>query len=726
MRPAPAGSSGASDDRPGVPPLGLHWDGSGCSAAVWAPAASAVEVCLFDAAPEHQVTEQRVALPACTSGVWHGHVPGIGPGQRYGLRVDGAYDPARGLRHNPAKLLLDPYARRVQGEVRRHRSLLGYSDVPRGARRDETNSAPFVPRGVIAGGEAFDWRDDAPPRTPWADTVVYEAHVKGLTALHPGVPPHLRGTFAGLATDAVIEHLTQLGVTAVELLPVQASATELSLQARGLRNYWGYSTLGFFAPHPAYAATGDPVPEFQAMVRALHAAGLEVLLDVVYNHTAEGDERGPTLSLRGLDNTGYYRLRDGDPSRYVDSTGCGNTVDLASPPALALVLDSLRYWVGQMHVDGFRFDLASTLFRDTTFAAAVAADPVLSGIKLVAEPWDMQSYDVGSFPAPWTEWNGRYRDAIRDTWRGRVRGVGELATKISGSADLYAGRSPQASINFVTAHDGFTLADLVSYERKHNDANGEHGRDGSEDNRSGNSGVEGPTQDPAVLDERRRTRRALVATLLLSQGVPMLLAGDELGHTQFGNNNAYCQDNVLSWLPWPARNGADSGDGANPAAPDPAGPDPLLLPLVRGLVALRRRTAVLRRSTFFRGGPPSPGELADVCWFGADGRELSGSAWDEAVTLQVFLSGAATGTESLLLVLSPAASDVVVTLPAAPLAEQGYRLLLDTGAPDLAGFAGDAAATASLLPGAVLQVRGRSVLVLTLGVAAAPGGLTTS
>ena len=698
------------------PSLGLQWDGTGCTAGVWAPHASSVDICLFTGTTPRS-TATRVALTHRTGGVWHGYLPGIGPGQRYGLRVDGPYDPARGLRHNPAKLLVDPYARRVEGEVRSDPSLLGYADDPHGSRPNAHDSAPFVPRGVVTDDE-FTWAGDTPPRTPWSDTVVYEAHVKGLTALHPGVPPALRGRYAGLASPAVIEHLVRLGVTAVELLPVQAFATELAVQARGQRNYWGYNTLGFFAPHPGYAATVDPLAEFKTMVRELHSAGLEVLLDVVYNHTAEGDELGPTLSLRGLDNPGFYRLLGDDPARYADSTGCGNTLALASPPALRLVLDSLRYWVQHMHVDGFRFDLASTLTHGTGFLDAVAADPVLREVKLIAEPWDMRSYDVGGFPAPWAEWNGRYRDDIRDAWHGRARGVGTLAARLSGSADIYSGRGPLASVNFVTAHDGFGLADLVSYERKHNDANGEHGRDGTDDNRSVNASVEGPTVDATVLETRRRLRRAHLATLLLSAGVPMLLAGDELGHTQHGNNNGYCQDNPLSWLAWPC-------DEA-----DPAGPDPMLLPLVRGLTALRREAAALRRLSFFAGGHTADdhtaGGVPDISWFSAGGTGLTPEGWQHADLLQVLLSGSADGhaqgpSGSYLLVLNLAPHDAAPVLPH-PKWVTGYRLLLDTAAPDLAGFGAPdielstdvSGRPPQLAPGAAHVIGARSVLVLAV------------
>src|SRR5512143_1027685 len=610
---------------PGGPgPLGVAWDGGGVDVALVAPTADAVELCLLDAAGG----EERVRLPEETGGIWRGYLPGVGPGQRYGFRVHGRYDPGAGLRHNPAKLLVDPYTRRLSGPLVLHPAVFGYAGGdPFGPHPDERDSAPYVPKSVVVDGE-YDWGEDRLPRTPWPDTVAYELHVKGFTRLHPAVPPELRGTYAGLAHPAVLDHLTGLGVTAVELMPVHAFIGEPHLLRRGLRNYWGYNTLGFFAPHEGYAATDDPVREFRDMVRALHAAGLEVILDVVYNHSAEGDEHGPTLAFRGIDNLTYYRLQPWDPRRYRDYTGCGGTLDLRSPHVLRLVLDSLRYWASEMHVDGFRFDLAPALARApdafdrySPFLAAVHADPLLCERKLVAEPWDVGpgGYQVGAFPAPWSEWNGRYRDTVRDVWRGAATSVADLGYRLSGSSDLYGhdGRRPYASVNFVTAHDGFCLADLVSYEHKHNEANGEGNQDGDDHNRSTNCGVEGSTGDPAVLAARRRLRRALLATLLLSTGVPMLLGGDELGRSQAGNNNAYCQDDPISWLDWAGGTGA----------PDPAGPDPMLLPLVRGLLALRRRSPVLRRPSFFRGGRSSEQDLADLTWFTALGTQMPDADW---------------------------------------------------------------------------------------------------
>ncbi|HSP36499.1 MAG TPA: glycogen debranching protein GlgX [Frankiaceae bacterium] len=667
---------------PGLPePLGVSWDGSGVNVAVWSHSATAMELCLFD----ENCRETRVPLQERTGPVWHGYVPGIAPGQRYGLRADGPYRPSDGTRHNPAKLLVDPYARWVEGELTLDPAVFAYAGDPLGSRRDDRDSAPFVPRCVVTG-DAFPWGDDRLPRVPWSQTVLYEMHVKGFTAQHPGVPPELRGTYAGLAHPAAVEHLTRLGVSTVELLPIHAFVSETHLLSRGLRNYWGYNSLGFFAPHAEYSASGYPVAEFKAMVRALHEAGIEVVLDVVYNHTAEGDEGGPTLSLRGLDNAAYYRLSPADRRYYRDSTGCGNTLDLASAPTLQLVLDSLRYWAGEMHVDGFRFDLASSLTRDSAFLEAVGQDPVLRGLKLIAEPWDLESYQVGGFPWPWAEWNGRYRDAVRDAWHGRAPDLAELATRLSGSSDLYASRSPQASINLVTVHDGFPLADLVAYERKHNEANGEQNRDGTDDNRSFNGGTEGSSDDARLTEARRRLRRAHIATLLLSAGVPLLLAGDELGRTQHGNNNAYCQDNEVSWLSWPYDRR------------DPAGSDPMLPTLVRGLIDLRRRSPVLCRTTFFRGGPSAPGNLADISWFRPDGKEMTSADWTGAQTLLAHLSGrdllarSARGDrlvdDSYLLVLHIGGEDVDVTLPGRPWAFL-YLPLLDTAAEDLGGFPSD-------------------------------------
>jgi isoamylase len=574
--------------------LGAHPEGDGVRFAVVSSVADAVDLCLFDDGGR----ETRHALEPGDGDVWHGHVTGAGHGTRYGFRVHGPWDPASGVRCNAAKLLLDPYARAIQGGVEWHAALDGAS---------AEDSAPFVPRSVV-NAEPFDWGDDQPPGTALADSIIYELHVKGFTRLHPEVPEALRGTYAGLAHPAAIAHLQRLGVTAVELLPIHQFVHDRALVARGLRNYWGYQSIGYFAPHNEYAAPGDQVAEFKAMVRALHAAGMEVLLDVVFNHTAEGDEHGPTLCFRGLDNAAYYRLAD-DRSRYVDDTGCGNTFDAHRPHGLRLVMDALRYWVQEMHVDGFRFDLAVSLGRATSdfdpfggFLDAVGQDPILSEVKLIAEPWDVGQggYDLGNFPPGWSEWNGRYRDTVRDFWRGTPGTLSDFATRLTGSSDLFGrGRRPTASVNLVTVHDGFTLTDLVSYDAKHNEANGEGNRDGTDDNRSWNCGAEGPTDDAAVLQLRVRQRRNLLATLLLSEGIPLLLGGDELGRTQGGNNNAYCQDNPTSWIRWPG--------------------DQDVLDFAATVCRIRREHAVFRRGRFFVDG--------ELTWLRPDGGPMQGADW---------------------------------------------------------------------------------------------------
>jgi glycogen operon protein len=692
---------------PGRPaPLGAHWDGAGTAFAVVSASAAAVQLCLFD----RSGAEERLPLRDRTGDVWHGYLPGVGPGQAYGYRVEGPYDPAAGQRHNPCKLLVDPYARAITGGYRLDGAVLG-STSGRDRVPDDRDSAPHVPRSVVVDGR-HDWGDDRPPATPLADSVIYEMHVKGFTAQHPGVPEELRGSYAGLAHPAAVEHLLHLGVTAVELLPVHQFVSEPHLLRRGLTNHWGYNTLGYFAPHAAYSSSGthgEQVTEFRAMVQALHAAGLEVLLDVVYNHTGEGDHTGPTLSLRGLDNAGYYRLDEADRSRYRDYTGCGNSLDLRSSYALQLVLDSLRYWVTEMHVDGFRFDLASTLARTahavdptSSFLQAVHQDPVLSTVKLIAEPWDLGDggYQVGGFPHPWAEWNDRYRNTVRDAWRGAGGGVRELAYRLSGSSDLYApaGRSPAASINFVTAHDGFTLRDLTSYESKHNEANGEGNRDGDSHNRSYACGVEGETTDPAVNALRRRQARNLLSTLLLSGGVPMLSMGDEVRRTQHGNNNAYCQDSPLSWQPWDL-------------APDAQD----LLAVTARLIALRREHPVLRQGTFFSGRAGADG-VKDVAWFGANGQEHTDTEWfdHQQSTLGMYVDGQQIRTrgprgepvvgDSLLLLLHTGPDDCDVVLPGQPWART-YDLLLDT--------TDERPAAARTWPaGGVLRMTGRSTALL--------------
>jgi isoamylase len=669
-------------------PLGAHWDGTGTNFALWSAGATGVELCLFD--PDG--TEHRQRLQETTHQVWHGRLPGVRPGQRYGYRVHGPHDPASGARYNPAKLLLDPYTRAVDGDLVLDRSLFAHQEHDPGLP-DATDSAPFVPRGVVIH-DSFPWQGDALLRTSWSDTVIYEVHVKGATMRHPDVPPPLRGTYAGLAHPAFVEHLVSLGVTAVELLPVHHFVSEPHLLRRGLTNYWGYNTLGYFAPHAGYSSAGPggaQVTEFKAMVKTLHAAGIEVILDVVYNHTAEGDHTGPTLSFKGIDNGGYYRLgghgTDGDRSRYTDYTGCGNTLDVRRPPVLALLMDSLRYWVSEMHVDGFRFDLASALARSmhdvdrlSAFFDVVHQDPVVSGVKLIAEPWDVGEggYQVGNFPPPWTEWNGKYRDTVRDVWSGARVGVRDLAYRLTGSSDLYRsdGRRPFASVNFVTAHDGFPLADLVTYEHKRNGANGEDNRDGESHNRNWNCGVEGPTDDPAVVELRARQVRNHLATLLLSTGVPMLTAGDEMGRTQGGNNNAYCQDTEVSWLDW----GAIDAD---------------LWTFVSRLVAVRRGSPVLRQESFFEGmevpgtALPGTGGTRDLAWFAPGGGQLTSTDWFDTglQTVGMYLDGRGIRHRdevgrpvvdtSYLVWLHAGPDPVQVTLPAAPWGD-GYELVVAT------------------------------------------------
>ncbi|MDE2905307.1 MAG: glycogen debranching protein GlgX [Acidobacteriota bacterium] len=603
--------------RPGKPhPLGATRDGRGVNFSIFSERAEKVELCLFDG-PDATREEARIALPERTDFVWHGYMPDIRPGQLYGYRLSGPYDPRAGHRFNPAKVVLDPYAKGIGRTLRWDDAVYG-GDL----KADPRDSAPFAPLAAVLD-PAFEWGDDAPPRTPWHETVIYEVHVKGFTARHPDLPPHLRGTYLGLASDAAVRHFTDLGITAVELLPVHQAASERRLVRAGLTNYWGYNTLACFAPDVRFATSpGRAVEEFKTMVRRLHAAGIEVILDVVYNHTAEGGRDGPTLSLRGIDNRSYYRLRPDEPAEYVDFTGCGNTLDAAHPRVLQLIVDSLRYWVLEMHVDGFRFDLAVALARGGgefdrggVFLQALRRDPVLSRVKLIAEPWDLGpgGHQTGNFPAPWAEWNDRYRDTVRRFWRGDAGEVPALATRLAGSSDLYAGggRPPSAGINFVTAHDGFTLDDLVSYEKKRNEANREANRDGAHDNLSWNCGVEGTASDAEIRALRARQKRNFLATLLLSQGVPMICGGDELGRTQRGNNNAYCQDNETSWFDW-----------------DLAPADRDLPAFVRRLIRFRRDHPVLRRRRFLRGTAAGSGGNGDVAWFGPDGREMTDEAWN--------------------------------------------------------------------------------------------------
>ncbi len=617
-------------------PLGATYDGAGTNFALFSEVAERVELCLLD----DDGTETRVDLTEVDAFVWHGYLPGIASGQRYGYRVHGPYDPAHGHRCDASKLLLDPYAKAVDGQIDGHESLYSYRFADPNAR-NVLDSAAHTMVGVVTN-PYFDWGHDRPPKHEYADSVIYEAHVKGLTKRHPKVPEELRGTYAALTHPAVIDHLWGLGVTAVELMPVHQFVQDPALHARGLSNYWGYNTIGFFAPHNGYAAytrAGQQVQEFKAMVKALHAADIEVILDVVYNHTAEGNHMGPTLSFRGIDNANYYRLVDDDQAHYFDTTGTGNSLLMRSPHVLQLIMDSLRYWATDMHVDGFRFDLAATLARQfhevdrlSAFFDIVQQDPVVSQVKLIAEPWDLGDggYQVGGFPPLWTEWNGKFRDTVRDFWRSEPSTLGEFASRIAGSSDLYehTGRRPLASVNFVVAHDGFTLADLVSYNDKHNEANGEDNRDGESFNRSWNSGAEGPTTDRAVLALRARQQRNFLATLLLSQGVPMLAHGDEIGRTQQGNNNAYCQDNELTWLDWDLDDEREA-----------------LLTFTRRLIHLRRTHPVFRRRRFFAGRPDHGGEsdLLDIAWFTPAGTHMDDTAWDndQARAVAVFLNGSA-------------------------------------------------------------------------------------
>jgi len=621
---------------PGRPyPRGAHWDGEGVNFALFSEHAEKVELCLFDENGENEV--QRVELPEYTDQVWHGYLPEARPGQLYGYRVHGPYRPEHGHRFNPNKLLIDPYARAIVGDLRWDDALFGYTiGHPEGDLSfDERDSAPFMPRCKVID-PAFTWGNDAPPDIAWHETVIYELHVRGFTQRHPDVPEALRGTFAGLAAAPAIDHLRELGITSVELMPVHAFLDDRYLVDRGMRNYWGYNTIGFFATEARYSASGK-VNEFKTMVRTLHSAGIEVLLDVVYNHTAEGNQLGPTLSFRGIDNASYYRLATENPRYYEDFTGCGNTLNLQHPRVLQMIMDSLRYWVTEMHVDGFRFDLASALARELhavdrlgAFFDILRQDPTLSRVKLIAEPWDLGAggYQVGNFPVGWAEWNDKYRDTMRAYWKGDGGLIGEFAQRLTGSSDLYnrSSRRPYASVNFVTAHDGFTLHDVVSYNDKHNEANGEDNRDGHSHNLSWNHGVEGPTDDQAIVTLRERQKRNFLATLLLSQGIPMITAGDELGRTQNGNNNAYCQDNETSWLDW-------SFD-ANARA---------LLAFVRRMIEIRRDHPAFRRRDFFQGRALHGAEVKDISWFKPDGSEMTAEEWDHehARALGVYLAGEA-------------------------------------------------------------------------------------
>ncbi len=693
---------------PGRPyPLGATWDGEGVNFALFSEGALRVELCVFDRDGRHELG--RVELDECTEHVWHGYLPQARPGLTYGYRVHGPYDPAHGLRFNPHKLLLDPYAKAIVGTVRWHDSLFGYTagDPREDLSFDRRDSAPFMPKARVVE-TAFSWGDDRRPDVPWNETVIYELNVRGFTMRHDEVPEPLRGTFAALTCRPVIDHLKRLGVTTVELMPVHAFIDERRLVDAGLRNYWGYNTLSFFAPERRYSASGE-VHEFKTMVKALHSAGIEVIIDVVYNHTCEGNHLGPTLSLRGVDNASYYRLDPENPRLYTDFTGCGNTVNLLHPRTLQLVMDSLRYWAEEMHVDGFRFDLAPALARAGSgsndwgaFFDVIRQAPIMNRVKLIAEPWDIGSggYQVGNFPAGWAEWNDRYRDGMRAYWKGDGGLIGEFARRLTGSSDLYgrSGRRPHASINYVTSHDGFTLADLVSYNDRHNEANGEAGADGHENNLSWNCGVEGPTDDPRVRALRARQQRNLLATLLLSQGVPMLLAGDEIGRTQRGNNNAYCQDNDLSWIDWEVDAEGES-----------------LLAFTRRLVRLRSEHPVFRRRDFFQGRPLRGGGVKDILWLRPDGAEMSDDEWARAQArcLAVYLAGAGlqevdrrgrpVQDDDFLMLFNAHHEEMAFVLPA--LGGGPWQCVLDTTWVDCPG--------AQYEDGAAYALHGRSLALLT-------------
>ncbi|HEX7225073.1 MAG TPA: glycogen debranching protein GlgX [Candidatus Limnocylindria bacterium] len=689
-------------------PLGATWDGSGANFAIFSEHAEAVDLCLFDA----DGTEQRVRMTEQTDLVWHCYLPDVRPGQRYGYRVHGPYEPENGHRFNPAKLLIDPYAKRIDGAVRWDDSLFGYriGDAADDPAPDDRDSAAFTPKSVVIN-PAFVWGGDAPPRTPLDRTLIYEVHVKGFTQLHPDIPEELRGTYAAMGSAPVVDYLTNLGITAVELLPVHQHVNDRHLVERGLSNYWGYNTIGFFAPDVRYSATGEPVSEFKTMVKRLHDAGIEVILDVVYNHTGEGNHLGPTISYRGVDNAAYYRLDPNDRRHYVDYTGTGNTLDATSPKVLQMIMDSLRYWVTEMHVDGFRFDLASALAREMydvdklgSFFDIIHQDPVISQVKLIAEPWDVGpgGYQVGNFPVGWAEWNGRYRDSVRRFWKGVGGQTAELAYRLSGSSDLYAGsgRRPHASVNFVTAHDGYTLHDLVSYERKHNEANGENNADGDNNNESMNFGVEGETDDEAVIEARQKQVRNLLATLLLSQGVPMLLGGDEIGRTQRGNNNGYAQDNEISWFSW-----------------EMTRRNRQLLAFTRSLIRLFGQHPVLRRRRFFQGRQIRGSRIKDLTWYAPDGSEMNDDEWQApgVKALGVQYAGDAIDErgprgerivdDTLLIILNADERPVAFTLPNHEAAKR-WELVFDTVYPTFAGAHGEYDG------GAAYRVAERSVVCL--------------
>ena len=687
-------------------PLGATWDGSGANFAIFSENAEEVELSLFDDAG----AEQRIRLVEQTDLVWHCYLPDVRPGQRYGYRMHGPYDPGAGHRFNPAKLLIDPFAKRIDGAVKWDDSLFGYRIGVDGDERDDRDSGPFVPKSVVVN-HAFVWGGDTQLRTPLERTLIYEVHVKGFTQQNPEVPEELRGTYAGLGSAPAIDYLTNLGVSAVELLPVHQHVTDRHLVERGLANYWGYNTIGFFAPDVRYSATGEPVSEFKTMVKRFHDAGIEVILDVVYNHTGEGNHLGPTLSFRGIDNAAYYRLDAENQARYVDYTGTGNTLDATSSRVLQLIMDSLRYWITEMHVDGFRFDLASALARELhdvdklgSFFDIIHQDPIINQVKLIAEPWDVGpgGYQVGNFPVGWAEWNGKYRDSVRRFWKGIGGQAAELAYRLSGSSDLYAGsgRRPHASINFVTSHDGFTLHDLVSYEHKHNEANGEGNNDGDNNNESMNFGVEGETDEDGIIEIRERQKRNYLATLILSQGVPMLLGGDEIGRTQRGNNNGYAQDNEVSWFSW-----------------DLHQRNRQLLTFTRSLIRLFKTHPVLRRRRFFQGRQIRGSRVKDLTWYAPDGTEMTDRRWQApgVRTLAVQYAGDAIDDrgprgeritdDTLLVIFNADERPVGFTLPAHEVARR-WEVIFDTV------HASFNAAHGELDGGAVYRVADRSVVCL--------------
>jgi len=698
---------------PGSPyPLGATYDGAGTNFSVFSEVAERVELCLID----DDDAETRIELDEVDGYVWHAYLPTVAPGQRYGFRVYGPWNPAAGERCDPSKLLLDPYGKSFEGHFEFTQALYSYDlhakDKATGGKPPHVDSLGHTMTSVVIN-PFFNWGSDHAQRTPYHETIIYEAHVKGMTQTHPAVPEHLRGTYAGLAHPAVIAHLKSLHVTAIELMPVHQFMTDKRLVDLGLRNYWGYNTFGFFAPHAEYAANhhaGGAVGEFKSMVRAFHDAGIEVILDVVYNHTGEGDHLGPTINFRGIDNAGYYRLLDSDLRRYKDFTGTGNSLNVRHPHTLQLIMDSLRYWVLEMHVDGFRFDLASTLAREffdvdrlSAFFDLVQQDPVISQVKLIAEPWDVGEggYQVGNFPGLWTEWNGKYRDTVRDYWRGEPAALGEFASRLTGSADLYeaTGRRPIASINFVTCHDGFTLTDLVSYNEKHNDANGEHNRDGENHNRSWNCGVEGLTEDPEIIALRHRQMRNIMVTLMVSQGTPMISHGDEVGRTQRGNNNGYCQDNDITWIDW-----SDAGEYAD------------MLEFTRKVTALRKAHPVFRRRRFFDGRPSDNGHhMRDIYWLTRDGVEMTSDDWHSGIkSVAVGLNGEALQEpdargerivdDSFLLCFNAHAYPVDFITPESPYALE-WTVVIDT-------FDPRGASDQNVPAGTTITVQGRSVLVL--------------